>query len=74
MAQYFNPTWARGRVIKDVKMNGWKDDAGQQHYAPVFVLDNGAEIGFMVTEQNQGGEYGVQPLYWKGLAPKVTGP
>lgn len=62
---YFNPKWVAGRKIVAVTLNSWKDETGQTHHAPRFKLDNGATICFVVTEQDQGGDYGVQPVYVK---------
>jgi hypothetical protein len=61
---YFIPRWVEGRRIVKVELRSQKDENGT-HHDPVFILDNGARVTFLVTESNTGGFYGVQPIYAK---------
>lgn len=53
-----------GRKIVDVRLNPFQSDPNHPRsraHDAVIVLDNGAEIGFLVQE-TEIGEYGVYPV------------
>lgn len=51
-----------GRKIVDVRLNRFSAGGGRGwSYDPVFVLDNGAEISFVVDEIESASDYGVTP-------------
>ena len=59
-----NPSWLKGRKIAALELNPAPNGRGGVAYDPVFVLDNGAEVSFLVQETDTG-EYGVEPGYRK---------
>jgi hypothetical protein len=54
-----------GRTIVGFELRPWTDSDPEKskHYDPVFILDNGARVSFMVTETYEGNGYGVSPRY-----------
>jgi len=57
-----------GRTIVAVDLQSSRDSSGVLHHEPRITLDNGAVIVFHVSEDSDGGEYGVTPLYCKRRA------
>lgn len=62
MAEYFNPSWVKGKKIVSVELHPFPDGRGGIAHDPVFILENGGEIQFSV-EETETGEYGVLPVY-----------
>lgn len=51
-----------GRRIVDVKLNRFNAGGGRGWtYNPVLVLDNGAELSFVVNEIESASDYGITP-------------
>lgn len=51
-----------GRRIVDVKLNRFNAGGGRGWtYDPVIVLDNGAELSFVVDEIESASDYGITP-------------
>jgi hypothetical protein len=52
-----------GRTITDVNLGGyWTGEGHARKWMtdPVFTLDNGRRLYFIVHEDNDGGEYGIE--------------
>ena len=50
-----------GKKIQRFVLRPFWDNAGNKHYDPIIILENGTAIQFLVSETDIG-EYGIEPL------------
>lgn len=49
------------KIVK-VKLNSYFDGDGQRMYSPTIILSNGFRLRFVVQEDFDGGDYGIEPI------------
>jgi hypothetical protein len=66
-----------GRTITHVDLQGyWSGEGRHRKWMtdPVFTLDNGRKLYFIVHEDNDGGDYGIEATLTKGGTRRTEKP